>query len=203
MNEPIEIFLGFDPGGEGKFGWSICRDAAGQFEQLTSGAGNYAGGVFNQMLAAMPANACVLAAGIDAPLFWNRWGEIQRNVDQIIHRRRVYVQSPFNRIPVPVNELYGAVVAQGPLLAALLRQHFVNFQITEASPGALRDLLNPLPAVLQRLPRETGHQQDARTAAYAAWCMHRQAEGWRDLFPEEPDPVLPLGTPVSYWMPIP
>ena len=196
MNEPIEIFLGFDPGGEGNFGWSICRDAAGQFEQLAAGAGNYAGGVFNQMLAAIPANACVLAAGIDAPLFWNRWGEIHRNVDEIIH-------ASSGHRPVAVNGLYGAVVAQGPLLAALLRQHFVNFRITEAFPGALRDLLNPIPAVLQRLPRESGHQQDARTAAYAAWCMHRQAEGWRDLFLDEPDPILPLGTPVSYWMPIP
>ena len=203
MNEPMGIFLGFDPGGSGRgrgnFGWSICQDDAGQFHQLDSGVGRYAGEVFDQVTERterLQLNRSVRAAGIDAPLFWNRQGELYRNADAIITGADC-------RNPVSINGLYGAVVAQGVLLAALLRQHFVNLAITEAFPGALRDLLNPLPAVLQRLPRETGHQQDARTAAYAAWCMHRQAPGWRDLFPEEPDPVLPLGTPVSYWMPIP
>lgn len=198
MTEPIEVFLGFDPGGIGNFGWSICReDGEGEFEQWKSGVANNAGEVITAVLGKLPPNARVLAAGIDAPLFWDRTGSTHRRVDEVIR------EAVGNRNPVAVNGLYGAVVVQGPLLAALLRQHFVNFQITEAFPGALRDLLNPVPAVLQLLPGESGHQQDARTAAYAAWCMHRQAEGWRDLFLEEPDPVLPLGTPVSYWMPIP
>lgn len=196
MNESVEIFLGFDPGGEGNFGWSICREDAGQFEQLTSGTGNYAGEVFKQMLAALPANACILAAGIDAPLFWNRWGEIHRNVDEIIH-------ASSGRRPVAVNGLYGAVVTQGPLLAALLRQHFVNFRITEAFPGALRGLLDPVPAALQPFPGETDHQQDARTAAYAAWAMWNGLDGWRNLFWAETDPFLLLEQPIGYWMPIP
>ena len=201
MNEPIEIFLGFDPGGatEPAFGWSVCKqNAAGQFEQLTSDVGHYAEEVVAAVLGELDGLplAKVVAAGIDAPLFWNRQGELYRNADAIITGADC-------RNPVSINGLYGAVVAQGVLLAALLRQHFVNFRITEAFPGALLDLLNPAPAVLEMLPDETDHQRDARVAAYAAWCMHRQAPGWRDLFPEEPDPVLPLGTPVSYWMPIP
>ena len=210
MTEPIEVFLGFDPGGEGNFGWSICQDDAGRFEQLASGTGNYAGEVLGQVLAALPENAGVLAAGIDAPLFWNRRGEIHRTVDEIIRAAGA-------RRPRSINELVGAVVAQGPLLAALLRQHFVNFQITEAFPGALRDLLqarsadNSLPpeleryaADLRRSPKDNeNHEWDALAAAYAAWRMYQRDPEWSDLLPREPDPVLPLGTPVSYWMPIP
>ena len=216
MNEPIEIFLGFDPGGATKtaFGWCVCtQDASGHFELLDSGAGHYAGEVFDlvsRVMNTLPSNARVRAAGIDAPLFWDRQGRIHRNVDQIIH-------ASGGRRPTSINGLYGSVVAQGVLLAALLRQHFINLAITEAFPGALRDLLKArsadksLPAELERYkaklkrsknPKEN-HEWDALAAAYAAWCMHRQAEGWRDLFPEEPNPVLPLGTPVSYWMPIP
>lgn len=212
MNEPVEIFLGFDPGGatEIAFGWCVCtQNAAGQFEKLASDVCHYAGEAVEQVLAVLPANSCVLAAGIDAPLFWNRRGEIRRTVDEIIH-------AAGGRHPVAINGLVGAVVAQGPLLAALLRQQFVNFQITEAFPGALRDLLlarsddNALPAELERYEADLrrspndneNHEWDALAAAYAAWRMYQRDPEWRDLFQREPDPVLPLGTPVSYWMPI-
>ena len=53
------------------------------------------------------------------------------------------------------------------------------------------------------------HELDATYAAYAAWRMHQrlqgQMNGWHNLYPGEPEAnlVLPLGTPVSYWMPIP
>ena len=215
MDEPVEIFLGFDPGGATKtaFGWCVCtQDADGHLEKLASGVGHYAGEVVAAVLGELDGLplAKVVAAGIDAPLFWNRQGELYRNADAIIMEANC-------RNPVSINGLYGAVVAQGPLLAALLRQHFVNFRITEAFPGALRDLLKArsadksLPAELERYKADLkrsekdseNHEWDALAAAYAAWCMHRQAPGWRDLFPEEPDPVLPLGTLVSYWMPIP
>ena len=202
MNQPVEIFLGFDPGGRGRgrgnFGWSICRDNAGELEQLHSGLGRYAADVVEQVLDNLPPNACVRAAGIDAPMFWDRTGRLYRYADEII-------RGACGR-PVSINGLYGAVVAQGVLVASLLRERFDDLAITEAFPSALRRVMRlALPPVLGRCENETEHERDARTAAYAAWRMHQNAPGWRDLFLEEPDPFLPLGngTPVSYWMPIP
>lgn len=204
MNQPVEIFLGFDPGGQRHFGWSICREnGEGEFEQLRSGVANNAGDVVtrvsNELVKRLPL-AQPVAAGIDAPLFWNRTGQTWRVVDETIEERGHH--------PVPINGLNGAVLVQGVLLAALLRQQFGDLAITEAYPSALRRFLNQLnqyPVALHRnhYGRESEHRWDARTAAYAAWCMHRQAPGWRNLFPYEPHPVLPLGTPASYWMPIP
>ena len=195
MNEPVEVFLGFDPGGIGNFGWSICQATAGQLEQRSSGVANNAGEVVTAVLGELPPNAHVLAAGIDAPLFWDRRGSMHRRVDEIIQEA--------GGQPVAINGLYGAVVAQGVLLAGLLRQHFGNLAITEAFPSALRGLLETLPVVLNPIEGETAHERDARTAAYAAWAMWNGLDGWRNLFWAEPDPFLLLEQPVSYWMPIP
>lgn len=118
-----------------------------------------------------------------------------RRVDEIIQEAGGH--------PVAINGLYGAVVAQGVLLAGLLHQHFGNLAITESFPGALRGLLEPLPAVLEPVGGETDHETDARAAAYAAWAMWNGLEGWRNLFCDEPDPFLLFEQPVSYWMPIP
>jgi len=195
MNEPVEIFLGFDPGGRdgrGRFGWSICRAEAEQIQVCAAGRARYAGSVVESVVDALPVNPRILAIGIDAPMFWNITGE-DRVVDAIIENAGVR--------PIPVNSLRGACLVQGILLGASLYQRY-KAPITEVYPRALTVLD---PAMLDRivgLPINE-HERDATYAAYAAWCMHRQAPGWRDLFPEEPDPVLPLGTPVSYWMPIP
>lgn len=196
MGEPVEVFLGFDPGGIGKFGWSICwENCEGEFVQRDSGIGNCAGEVVTAVLGELPPNSRVLAAGIDAPLFWDRTGSMYRRADEIIQEAGGH--------PVAINGLYGAVVAQGVLLAGLLCQHFGNLAITEAFPGALRGLLDPLPTVLNPAEGETAHERDARTGAYAAWAMWNGLDGWRNLFWAEPDPFLLLEQPVSYWMPIP
>ena len=78
------------------------------------------------------------------------------------------------------------------------------YSITEAHPKALDWLDHSMRSCIIDLPPDCrDHERDATFAAYAAWCMHRKAQGWRNLFPKEPNPILPLGTPVSYWMPIP
>jgi predicted nuclease with RNAse H fold len=200
MSEPKDIFLGFDPGGKGRgrgnFGWSICRDNDGEFEQLHSGLGRYAGEVVEQVRANLPKNAYVRAAGIDAPMFWDRTGRLYRNVDEIIRNA--------GRLPVSTNGLYGAVLAQGVLVAVLLRDHFGDLAITETFPSALRGLLDPIPPQLVQIDNETPHQCDARTAAYAAWCMNAGGmAGWQDLLLCEPEPYHLIDPPASYWMPIP
>ena len=226
MNEPVEIFLGFDPGGKDAFGWCVCQSRAGEFALVDTDVASYADEAVKQVLnsESLPTNYRVLAVGIDSPMFWNITGE-KRKVDgkireavrraRVIQRQREQEIGRFPRL-MEVNSLPGAVLVQGILLGASLYQRF-RAPITEAYPGALRCLLEAchdnksLPpeledhkAKLKRSPIDKdNHEWDALAAAYAAWCMHRQAPGWRDLFSEEPDPVLPLGTPVSYWMPIP
>ena len=129
-----------------------------------------------------------------------------------------------------INSLWGACLAQGVLLGSLLHgcQRF-DAPITEAHPKALLCLLDKCRADLDELVQEVEKipcpicrpdpkkpvqvakdkpcpaedQEDAVLAAYAAWSMHKQSRGWRDLLREECNYVFPFGTPVSYWMPIP
>lgn len=213
MGETVEIFLGFDPGGIGSFGWSICREESGDLKRIDSG-------VVDNALEAVQAverrlqGKRVLAAGIDAPMFWSETGF--RQVDDIIRSELTpYVGSLASGIVQAPNSMKGACLVQGILVGASLYQKF-KAPITEAHPGALRCLLQSrsvdkaLPPGLRQLEAELkrskedkeNHEWDALAAAYAAWCMHRQAPGWSDLFPRETNRVLPLGTPVSYWMPI-
>ena len=129
-----------------------------------------------------------------------------------------------------INSLWGACLAQGVLLGKLLHgcRRF-DAPITEAHPKALLCLLGKCRADLDKLvqgvekilcpicrpspnkpvqvakdkPCPSEDVEDAVLAAYAAWSMHKKSRGWRDLLLEERDYVLPFGTPVSYWMPIP
>lgn len=248
MTEPVEVFLGFDPGGKGRkkgeFGWSICHCEADEFKQFRSGVGKDAGEVVEkvgQVLYNCLSNARILAVGIDAPMFWNMTGE-DRVVDKVI--RGAVKNKSVKSAVIPVNSLQGACLVQGILIGDACYKQF-NAPITETHPKVLRYLLKqppdrksfpavlrkrnnekphewdertakwaarqkfpagkPFPAVLCKCKKETLHQWDARTAAYAAWCMHQGEQGWKDLFEQEDEHerVLPLGTPVSYWMPIP
>ena len=59
-----EFILGFDPGGIGRFGWSVCREAGGLLQPLpTTGLAKDALDAITQVKAAMPYNPTVLAAG--------------------------------------------------------------------------------------------------------------------------------------------
>ena len=88
---------------------------------------------------------------------------------------------------------------QGLLLASYLWEEF-KVPITEVHSKAALWLLDSEVKRDQELTEDT---PDAVVAAFAAYCMHTEAPGWRNIYLEEPNPVLPLGTPVSYWLPIP
>ncbi len=214
MGETVEVFLGFDPGGKkgkGKFGWSICRDEAGEFEQLDSDVAKNAGEVVSQVLDKLLPNERIVAVGIDAPLFWDKTGK-DRKADKII-RGEVKNKSVKSSV-IAVNSLQGACLVQGILVGDAFYR--LNAPITETHPRVLRYLLKQslsrkaYPAELCKRKKETSHQWDARTAAYAAWAMWKdlqgqRLDGWQDLFLTETAPFLPLGRKVrvSYWMPIP
>ena len=223
MSEPVDIFLGFDPGGRGRcrrrncdgncgrgnFGWSICashnQDAGCLcLKVIKSGVSCSAKGVLDAVtvyLSKCLPEGNVRAAGIDAPMFWNRSGE-DRAVDKVI-RAALSAKGCNTETVEPVNSLVGACLVQGNLLGPLLLHEF-ELRITETHPTALNMLDEAMiNHIVGPASYGTNHERDATFAAYAAWAMWEKWEGWNDLFPKEPAPVLPLGTPVSYWMPIP
>ena len=207
MNEQVDIVLGFDPGGANNYGWSICKIDNCSLSIYKTGVASHAKEVIETVSAALPPNARVLAAGIDAPMFWSDIGG--RQVDKIV--REAITHHGCRTAPGTVqhvNALRGAVLVQGVLLGSYVHQKF-NVPITEAHPTALLQLPGAaipcrLRAKLERLGNERSeHERDAVLAAFAAWSMHNRSPGWRNLYCEEPNPILPLETPISYWMPIP
>ena len=206
MNEAMDVFLGFDPGGEEHFGWSICcyDRETNRFEVLDSGVANSAREVLEAVMRSLlyiglPNESC-RAAGIDAPLFYNRAGD-DRIIDQIIRAELIHQGHNWATV-ISVNALRGACLQQGVLLADLLHGEF-EIPITEAHPTALSRLDEHMVDLIDGLPDDNHpHERDATFAAYAAWRMHERADGWNDLLPGEPDTFFPLRGPVSYWMPI-
>ena len=212
MTDPVEIFLGFDPGGKGgdkecgNFGWSICQGVAGQFQLLDTGRAKYAEEVVRRVSRKLPPNPSVLAAGIEAPMFWHKTGD--REVDGFLREEAKLrgCPHPWGTIQA-VNSLRGACLVQGILLGKdLCKQQWFDAPITEANSKALRWLKPATFYYIQRLTEGEGksdHERDATLAAYGAWAMHKDLYGWRNLLLDERDPIFPLEAQVSYWMPIP
>ena len=257
MAELQNVVLGFDPGGlggdrKGKFGWAICAIDGDEFRVFETGRAIHAHDALAGIESKLPADARVHASGIDAPLYWANTGI--RRVDCIIkkagqrnqcphkdHRPRRdkegKLKKPAEAIksgcPYPlsvqkVNSLQGACLAQGALMASLLRGHArFNAQITESHPKALLCLLGLCRIDLAEKVRNTAaikppykeDKEDAVLGAYAAWCMLKEswspteAPGWRNILEDEAcgNIFFPFHTtidgsedplPVSYWMPI-
>ncbi len=217
MPESINLFLGFDPGGAGppnhggNFGWSICREVNGQLvPPATTGLARNAWDALNQVRNAIrfpgyQTNARVLAAGIDAPLFWTRTG-----------RRTIDNQNNLGVTPMAINSLQGSVLVQGPLLVKHLRDAWGDLTITESYPRALEHLLphtgnhQAEHEMVQRLTEHMAadpgqnHERDATICAVSAWAsIHQNRATWQDLYLLECNPITPFDIPVSYWMPIP
>ena len=211
MPEPMDFILGFDPGGIGRFGWSVCAEVNGLLQPpLQTGLADDALDAIIQAAAAMPANPTVLAAGIDAPLFWSTRGN--RQVDVVIRQALRDANYPGNLAgtPIAVGGLRGSVLVQGMLLGRFLMDRW-NPPITESYPRAFYHLLHHWgePHIVdmaeQAIANLHEHVRDATLCAVAAWAMlhHQDLHGWQDLFVRENNPVQPFDAPVSYWMPIP
>lgn len=147
------IVLGFDPGGKGNFGWSVCSYTSGKpgnLELIKTGLADDAWDALSRVKDAMKCNDFpkgypVLAAGIDAPLFWSREGN--REIE--FYLRKVLKGNKFPRPPhktvLHVNSLMGACSVQGPLLAKYVHEE-EDWEgepiVTESHPTALLYLVN-------------------------------------------------------------
>ena len=204
MDKPVDVIVGFDPGGQGKdgkgkFGWSICRMDSAQLTVLHADRAVNAKDALEQVSSMLPANARVQAAGIDAPLFWTNTGK--RKVDTTIraagkskkcphpeHRTLTKEDRQKQGCPYPlrvqeINSLRGACVAQGVLLTRHLRrcQRF-DVPITESHPKAMLCLLDHCRSDLGKLVANTAaiksphkeDKEDAVLAAFAAWSMLKE-----------------------------
>ena len=224
--------LGFDPGGyspcakgyrrqvctkEGHFGWSVCCVVDGILQpRATTGLAKDAWDAVAKVKDAMTASPIVLAAGIDAPLFWSK--RANRAVDCKIKKALRAIKAPTKSV-LEVNSLSSAATVQGMLLTKYLRAAWVGVNITECHPFALRRLLvSTEQAEILRTIRcltahldtdvrpDDAHKRDATLSAVSAWAAKYRNEpgsGWRNLYDEEPHTIQPFNVDVSYWMPIP
>lgn len=214
MQERPEFVLGFDPGGLGAFGWSICQLVHGQLQgPLQMGLADNAWQAKNQLQDHLPDHPRVLAAGIDAPLYWDKRGEMRgfRGVDYLLREALVANGHPNNHVASP-NGLFGSVLMQGGLLARILAATW-DLTISESHPTVLNLLLphdgqpadlGMRDALMGGLPDDvTPHERDATLAAISAWAAIQRPPGWQNLYDQDSRLINPSQIPASYWMPIP
>ncbi len=212
------VILGFDPGGEGSFGWCVAEQTSdNRFWLPDTNVEDHAERAVSTALKRAANYGPVEAAGIDSPLFGVAKGD--RNADGRIRDAMKERKAPNIWSTVQhVNWLRGACVVQGIMAARLLRRELSNIRITETHPKALlwlKDIANrnrrpveiqweQISQLIKSEPREPyiEHERDAALGCVAALAMLEKPRDWRDLFQEEKDGFAPV-TPVEYWMPIP
>jgi len=209
----MAMYLGFDPGGAGAFGWCVLEGDKLPLAVVTSGIGRHAHQAISNALE-VTGDRAVAAAGIDAPLFWRSDGD--RIVDQQLRKQIVRLGAHAATVN-SINSMRGACLVQGMMTAMLLRQKLGHrVQLTEAHPKAGLWLLGiatrshtpdqvkcaELSAYMQGdVEQYSDHERDAAFGALSAFAMHQELDGWHNLFPEEDEPVLTLSQPLGYWMP--
>lgn len=193
----MEVFLGFDPGGKGTFGWCVAYvDGDGFLTRLASGLEDYALLAVSSALAAVPEGGVVAGAGIDAPLYWSRSGSRSSDVTVRAAIKRAGAKHAAGKVQ-DVNSLRGACLIQGMLAALELRERYPDLLITEAHPKALLWLYPPAKLVEGR----SEHERDALLAALAASVAVKPKDGWQDLLETERSPYSPVSQPLHYFMP--
>ncbi len=211
----VEVLVGLDPGGRGAFGWATVEDAHElPLRILASGVANCAAEAVQRAVASVK-SAHVLAAGIDAPLYWVACSD--RFADG--HLRNAICQrgAPGGTVQ-HVNSLRGACLIQGMMGALLLRRDNAELPISEAHPKALLWLLKvaaagtPPPSVSldtlgtffrsEHHDQPSEHERDAMLGALSAWALLHRPVGWCDLSRMDEGAISPLTPPPAYWMPL-
>ena len=212
----MEIYIGFDPGGNKKFGWAVCSSMGKTLRVLATADAGDAKEAVEAATSMIPTNGKVVGVGIDAPLFWTETGG--RNVDKLVRRAIQELGAPHPEGTVQhVNSLRGACLVQGVLAANILHKKLPEISITESHPKALLYLLGvankekPVASVsltdlssyvVSDTDRHfSQHKRDAVLGAVTALAQREKRQGWKNLFEEEIKPITPFSYPVEYWMP--
>lgn len=136
----MEIYIGFDPGGDDRFGWAVCSPKGHALHVLTTGRAAHAEEATTRVLSEASNKGMVVGVGIDAPLFWTEGGG--RDVDNLVRCAIRQLGAPWPGGTVQhINALRGACLVQGVLTANLLHKQFSGISITESHPKALLYLL--------------------------------------------------------------
>lgn len=211
----MKVVLGFDPGGDGAFGWAVCQYSAElPLRLLDSSIAPHASAAVTAALSVKP-EAEVVGAGIDSPLFWSLSGD--RLVDKRVRRALVRAGCATAAGTVQhVNSLRGACLVQGVLAAHELRQARPSVAISESHPKAALWLLGiasgnrpcsmvtptDIRALRFEKPWPTEHERDAALGALSGWAAVTRPRGWLDLHAAEPSDFAPAG-PIFYYLPDP
>jgi len=206
-------WFGADPGGAEAFGVALLRPD-GTFESAVVSCADDATKWLSRKA------VTILAAGIDAPLWWSSGNSGDRAADRYLRKRFKLSGGAVQA----ANSLRGAVLIQGALLAMWLRRQSPKLPITEAHPKALLKALWPDLSKsgppwekiakcfqLEGPEPDDDERKDKRDALLAAVAAREGSAGlWKcDLAlcerpkeeqdPQDPDAV-PWG-PVHYWWP--
>lgn len=220
----MSIYLGFDPGGAGEFGWCVARESTESANGLpliivVAGIAMHAKEAVCEASQLIPSSEVPAAAGIDAPLIWSRGAGRQAEPflrAQIRHAGCGTAEGTVQHL----NSLRGACAVQWMMTAVLLRERFEEIPLSEAHPKAwlwIAEITNRRPRVAEITvadlqewcvsPRGNlcNHERDAAISCLSAWAMIRRPEGWHDLYRAEQEDEIytPLEPPLSYWMPAP
>jgi predicted nuclease with RNAse H fold len=195
-------WIGVDPGGERCFGIAILR-ADSSCHTFCVNHVDAALNVILEQIRSTPAGI-----GVDAPLWWSSGPAGLRKADK---RIRDQYHLP-NRNVQAVNSLWGAVLAQGMMFVARMREAFPTVNVTETHPKAVlvglgtsawKELFATLVTGVT-LETQPDHERDAVISAIAA---REGFEGrWtRDLiqnrYPSEQNPMKHWLAPVHYYWP--
>ena len=207
-----KFVAGFDPGGEGNFGWClfeltdlfelvdlsvaidkivIDKSAIGAIEQ---GAVDCADQAFDKMKEHLTRkNGELVAAGIDVPLYWARTGNDRKS------DKHVRNTSKAGSTVQAANSLKGACLMQGFLLALKIEDEYPNCMITETHPKALLKM-NDKEKKYEKITCNE-HERDARISAWAAAQCFRFG-GKKNLFEcDQEEDIYIFLKKTMYWWP--
>ena len=199
----MKTWIGADPGGEGKFGVAVLHSETNAVTVVTDSADGAVDFVRRTM------KGPPSGIGVDAPLWWSSGPTGIRHADRWIRER--HGLAPKN--VQAVNSMWGAVLAQGMLFVARMREAFPGIPVTEAHPKAVLAALSEEErrhhfGVYAQLLTNEKASEDRRDAIIAALAAREGFEGrWtHDLSAErdrsEQDPQAHWLAPVRYFWPV-
>ena len=195
---PPLYYIGFDPGGDKAFGWSVLTRQGSEFTVTATGTCSSARHALAEVAAACPNAPQALA--IDAPLFWASEGD--RNADRLV-RKMVCAQGGHSGTVSHVNSLRGACLVQGVMVGRMATEMWPETKISEAHPKALLAVSTNARTFLESLANhgKTEHERDATIAGYTAHMFATESAGWHNLALLEQNIYHPVGPHVAYWFP--